>query len=460
MARRLALAVFADVRGGRYAEDALSSRLDAHTSLGREDRALATELVYGVLRWTGRLDRIIASCSSHPSAKIAPQVRDILRVAVYQMFLLDRIPDHAAVDEAVTLARMEFGSKTAGFVNAVLRRAVREKTSLDPLPGDEIDSLSVYYSHPKWLTARWIAELGLHDAKQVLALHNTRAPMTLRANSLKVTRGELAENFRKHGFSVEESDCAPFGLRLMGARVPARTLPGYAEGLFAGQDVASQMIAPLLTVGPGERILDVCAAPGGKTAHLAALTGNEVSIVALEADPSRLTATEANLKRLGVTCAELIRADAADARVLGGLGTFDRILVDPPCSGLGVLRHNPETKARVARGDLPKYAAKELEILEAASTVLKSGGILVYSVCTPMREETLSVVDTFLHRHPNFQVIPIGEEEVGDPGLVRSEGFFCSFPPPGREPMDGFFAARMRRLGAVADNRVHLSRSA
>ncbi len=443
VSRRLALEVLSDVRTGRYAEDALSSRLDSQASLGREDRALATELVYGVLRWERRLDRIADSCSSHPSSKISPTVRDILRVAVYQIFLLDRIPDHAAVDEAVSQAGLKFGSRTAGFVNALLRRAVREKALLDPPPEDQIDSLAVYYSYPRWLVARWISELGMEAAKRVLALHNTRAPVTLRTNSLKASRDEAADILRTHGFSVEESECVPDGLRLVAARVPARTLPGYAEGLFAVQDLASQMIAPLLEVRRGDQILDVCAAPGGKTAHLAALVGNEASITALEADPSRITATEANLRRLGVTCAKVIRADAADVRFLGSLGTFDRILVDPPCSGLGVLRHNPETKARVTRGDLSRYATKELEILEAASRVLKPGGTLLYSVCTPMREETVAVVEKFLHNHPNFAVVPIREEEVGDPGIIGPAGFFSTFPAPG-EPMDGFFAARLR----------------
>ena len=234
-------------------------------------------------------------------------VRDILRLAVYQLFLLERIPDYSAVDEAVSLARHRFGARTGGFVNALLRRAARERATLDPPPSDDVESLSIYYSHAHWLVERWHKELGSQAASRVLAHNNSPAPLVLRANAIKTTRDALAAACVSQGFHVEPVGVVPFGLRVRGARVPVSLLPGFGEGLFAVQATASQMIAPLLGVNPGERILDTCAAPGGKTAHIAALVNNHAEIVAVDTDTSRLTATGANLERLGVTCVELVR---------------------------------------------------------------------------------------------------------------------------------------------------------
>ncbi len=445
ISRRVALAVLRDVAGGSYVEDSLTRRLDAERSIGRADRALATELVYGVVRWQARLDSIIDGCSNHPASKILPAVRDILRLGMYQLFLLERVPDHSAVDEAVSLARRRLGAKTAGFVNALLRRAARERTTLDPPPSDAAESLAVYYSHAQWLVERWCGELGSTAARMVLAHNNTPVPLVLRANSLKTARDALAEVFCAQGFQVEAMGKVPSGLRVHGARVSVRTLPGYGEGMFAVQETASQMIAPLLGAGQGERVLDVCAAPGGKTAHIAALVNNEARITAVDRDASRLTATGANLKRLGVTCVKLIQGDSRDRAFLQRLGTFDRILVDPPCSGLGVLRHNPEAKNRVRRDDLRKYANKELEILLSAASVLRPGGTLIYSVCTPMREETVGVVEQFLSGSPEFSLVPIRPDETRGLEFVLMDGFFSTFPPSTEEPMDSFFAARFTR---------------
>jgi 16S rRNA (cytosine967-C5)-methyltransferase len=446
VSRRMALAVLCDVEAGSYAEDALTRRFDTEKIVAPGDRALTTQLVYGVLRWQSRLDAIVDRCSNHPSSKISPVVRHILRLGVYQLLMLDRIPDHSAVDESVGLAHGRFGAKTAGFVNALLRRTARERATIDPLPNDDIDSLAVYYSHPDWLVKRWLAELGPSAARAVLAHNNLAVPLVLRANPLKTSREALAEVLREKGFSVEFPGVIPAGLRIEGGRASVSSLPGFAEGLFAVQETASQMIAPLLGISPGDRVLDVCAAPGGKTAHLAALAGNNATILAVDAHASRLAATEKNLERLGVTCVEAVLGDSRNRGFLRSLGRFDRILVDPPCSGLGVLRHNPETKTRVKREDPARYAAKELEILLAAAQVLNPGGTLLYCVCTPMKEETFAVVGRFLRDAPEFKLDAIRPEEVGQPGLVKQDGVFSSFPPTEEEPMDGFFAARLVRV--------------
>jgi 16S rRNA (cytosine967-C5)-methyltransferase len=444
-AREAALNILEHVRLGQYAEHALSDRL-RRTSLKQEDRALATELVYGVVRWRDRLDAVMNRCLDRPRDRLPHQVRQILRLAIYQIAFLSRVPDHAAVDQAVIQADSKFGKRTGALVNAVLRSVIRRLDAIDPPPANDPASLAVYYSHPLWLVERWVKEFGDEATRRVLAHNNSRAQVVLRFNRLKSTLEQLSELSNRHGVDARAVNGMPDALILSSGSGDVGALPGYEQGLFAVQDLASQMVAPLLAVVPGDRILDACAAPGGKTAHLAALTQNKAQIVAVDSSARRLQETRLNMLRLGVTCAETVSGDSTSKEFILRLGQFDRVLLDAPCSNLGVLRHNPEVKYRTSPAHLIQLATRQLQLLISTSAVLKQGGALLYAVCTITQEETTEIIDRFLTDHPGFIEDPIEQREVPGAGILDSRGFLRTFPPRDGEPLDGFFAARIRRL--------------
>lgn len=445
-ARRIALRVLGDVRKGAFAENALDRRLGSEANLSREDRTLTTELVYGVLRWRTRLDKIIERCSARPLKKIQSAVIEILRLALYQIFLLERVPDHAAVNQAVIQARNASGPPGGAFVNAVLRNAARSRKTVDPPPDDHCESLATYYSHPAWLVNRWIHEFGLASARNVLHMNNTPGRLVIRVNTLKANVADVQALLEAEGIGTDSVEYAPEALILSHVGRPVHTLPGYRDGCFVVQDPGSQMIAPLLRVNRGDRVLDPCAAPGVKSAHLAALASNELQVIAVDKESRRLEAARQNLSRLGVTCVQCVSGDASDTDFMSSFGMFDRILLDPPCTGLGVLRHNPETKHRITTQDPATFARIQSDMIKAAGAVLKPGGTLLYSVCTVSREETSDLIGQFCAASPHFKLDPITAEEVADESLVVEPGVFMSMPPPKNMPIDGFFAARLRRV--------------
>lgn len=443
-AREACLDILEHVRLGQYAEHALSDRLRG-ANLKPEDRALATEMVYGVLRWHDRLDALVNRCLDRPQRKLSHGVRQILRMAIYQILFLNRVPDHAAVDQAVVQARSRLGERPGSFVNALLRNVIRRRDSVDPSPQSDPASLAAYYSHPLWMVERWVSEFGIDATTRILSHNNSRVQVALRVNTLKSTREEVVRLLDSDGLATRMVEGMPHAMILPSIRGEIASLDCYQQGLFAVQEPASQMIAPLLRARPGERILDACAAPGGKTAHLAALVENKARMVAVDSSTPRLKETRSNLERLGVLCAELVSGDSTDTRFILGLGRFDRVLVDAPCSNLGVLRHNPEVKYRTRPEHLKEFADRQLRLLRSAAAALRPGGTLLYSVCTATREETTEVIDSFLADHPDFTEDPIEPTELPVTGLIERRGFLCTFPSPDEEPLDGFFAARIRR---------------
>ncbi len=442
-ARGAALDVLTFVQGGAFAEEALLDRLDA--SMGPKDRALATELSYGTLRWKWRLDSIIRRLSSNPGKKIKPTVLDILRLGVFQLFLLDRIPDHAAVNEAVEQAKAFSDKRSASFVNGLLRSALKNKATIDPDPGQDPRLLSEYYSHPQWLVRRWISQLGPDKAIELLRQNNSRPSIHLRTNTLLVNHDEIKRNLIESGLTFTEHPGVDNALILDSPGAPIHELPGFKEGLFSVQNIASQLVSHIVAPLPGERILDACSAPGGKTAHLAALAENKADIVAVDVDPGRVSAMKDNLKRLGVNCVKTVVGDASDSGFIRSLGQFDRILVDPSCSNLGTLRHNPEVKYRIKEGTPQERANQQVRILRAVSPALKPGGALIYSVCTVTQEETISVIRDFLDENKDFELSPLFD--ITSQGLARefvdSDGFYSTFAKEMKISMDGFFAARL-----------------
>ena len=443
VAREVALHVLLDVSSGRFAEHVLSVHLDRANPLP-EDRALATELVYGVLRWKNRLDAVLRRCLDRPGKKLDAGLREILRIALYQILLLDRVPDHAAVDQAVIQTRHHCGSHTAPFVNGVLRNALRKREAVDPLPGDA-GSLAVYYSHPLWLVTRWVKQFGPDATRKILIHNNSRAPVDIRVNKIRATPENVEQLLAREGAATRAVPLMPNCREVAALRGPVRALPGYEQGFFTVQARASQMIVPLLAAKPGERILDACAAPGGKTAQLADLMGNIGLIVAVDVDPIRLEDTRQNLQRLGVRSAELRCGDVSDPEFVSSLGLFDRILLDAPCSNVGVLRHNPEVKYRLGPHDPTEFAERQFRMLEATAAALKHGGTLVYSVCTTTTEETSGVLSRFLNNRDGYTLVPVDRTDVPSSKFIDPRGFFSTFPPTDDDPLDGFFAARIQR---------------
>lgn len=444
VAREVALHVLLDVSSGRFAEHVLSVRLDRANPLP-EDRALATELVYGVLRWKKRLDAVLRHCLDRPGKKLDTGLKEILRIALYQILVLDRVPDHAAVDQAVIQTRSHCGSHAAPFVNGVLRNALRKRDAVDRLPGQDADSLAEYYSHPLWLVTRWVKQFGPDETRKILIHNNSRAPVDIRINRIRAAPEQVEQLLAEEGAATRAVPLMPNCLQVAAIRGPVHSLPGYPEGFFSVQARASQMIAPLLAAEPGERILDACAAPGGKTAQLAELMGNIGLIVAVDVDAIRLEDTRQNLQRLGVRCVELRCGDVSEPEFVSSLGLFDRILLDAPCSNVGVLRHNPEVKYRLRPHDPTEFAERQFKMLEATAAGLKHGGTLVYSVCTTTTEETSGVLSRFLNNGGGYNLVPLVPTDVLSSKFVDPSGFFSTFPPTDYDPLDGFFAARIQR---------------
>jgi 16S rRNA (cytosine967-C5)-methyltransferase len=408
--------------------------------VGPRDAGLATELVYGTLRWQRYLDWILAPHSRRRLPTLDPRVRVLLRLTAYQLAFLERVPAFAAVNDAVTLARGAPG--VAEYVNGVLRsfgrRGPREREPAPPR--DPLEALAVRCSFPTWLAARWVARYGAEEAEALMRAMNERPPLTVRANTLRIEREALAGRLRADGATVRATPLAPEGLVVEGGGDPGRW-PTFGQGLCVVQDEGSMLVARLLAPRPGETIADTCAAPGTKTTHLAQLMDNRGRIVALDPQPARLARVVEAAARLGAGIVETVEG-AVETLAPRWAGACDGALVDAPCSNLGVLRRNPEVKWRRQPGDIAAGAARQRAILAAAATLVRAGGRLVYATCSLEPEENDEVVRDFLARHGDFALDPPADFPVAADAdrLVR-----CL---PHRHGTDGFTLARFRRAGA------------
>ena len=425
---------------GAFADLALDGEL-SRAAVGPRDSGLATELVFGTLRWQRYLDWILAPHSRRRLESLDPRPRVLLRMTAYQIALLERIPPFAAVDDAVSLARQRAKSGVPEFVNAVLRSFVRRGArEREPAPPrDPVEALALRCSFPTWLAERWVARYGADDAAALMRAMNERPPLTLRANTLRTTREALAARLRdEEQLEPTPTRYAPEGLVVAPGGRPA-AWPAFADGDFAVQDEASILVARLLAARPGDIVADVCAAPGTKTTHLAQLMENRGRILAFDPQPARLALVSDTAARLGVTIVEAHRG-AVEALAPGFAATCDAVLVDAPCSNLGVLRRNPEVKWRRAPGDMAACAARQREILAAAATMVKPDGRLVYATCSLEPEENEQLVAAFLEQRGDFALDPPSDFPLAlDPdGVLR-----CL---PHRHGTDGFTAMRLRRM--------------
>ena len=425
---------------GAFADLALDAELN-RAGAGARDAALATELVYGTLRWQRYLDWILAPHSRRPLAKLDPRPRALVRMTAYQLVYLERVPPFAAVDDAVSLARQLARPGVPEFVNAVLRsfarRGAREREPA--APADPIEALAVRSSFPSWLARRWVERYGADEAGALMRALNERPPLALRANTLATTREALAARLRDE----DRVDTTPAGLAPEGLIATHGGRPGawraFADGAFVVQDEASMLVARLLEPRAGDTVVDACAAPGTKTTHLAQLMENRGRILAFDPVPARLALAGAACARLGVTIVE-IHDGTVETLAPRFAGACDAVLVDAPCTNLGVLRRNPEVKWRRQPGDVAASAARQREILAAAATVLRPGGRLVYATCSLEPEENADVIAAFLGERHDFVV----DVPTQFPLPLDGDGVLRCLPH--RHGTDGFTAIRLRRV--------------
>jgi 16S rRNA (cytosine967-C5)-methyltransferase len=445
-ARRVAYRALRAVTSGRRDLPDALARARA-TLTDDRDSALAAEITTGTLRWMGAIDAVLEALGRRPVNRLDAEVLDILRLSVYQLLHLDRVPARAVVDDAVEMAREVRKPSASTFVNALLRRVERERDHL-PLPPrphganrtSALDYLSITLSHPRWLVERWLDRVGFEAAEDWLRFDNAAAPLTLRANTLVTTREELASRLAVHGVAVTPTRYAPDGLVVVEGS--PLTTPLHDQGAFFVQDEASQLVALVAGARPGERVLDTCASPGGKTVAMAGAMGDRGLLVAGDFRVRRMELLGRTVARSKATSVRIARFDA-EALPFGPV--FDRILVDAPCSGLGTLRRDPEIRWRRTATDLPAFADRQRRMLERAAESVRPGGRVVYATCSSEPEENEDLVAAFLADHPEFEVERLGHTDtVSNPfeSLLTPAGFFRTWPY--EHGLESFFAAVLR----------------
>ena len=442
--RKTALAILTDIDRGRHTLDHHIDLFHHESRFDRRDEAFVMALVYGVLRWRGRLDLIIRSVSATPLAKLDPQVINIVRLGLYQIIFMDRVPNSAAVNTSVDLTKTLNKKWLTGFVNAVLRNALRRLPEIE-LPSsakDPVHALSVAQSMPDWLVKRWINQFGPQEAKSLCEASNRIPPLTLRTNTLKTDRATLMRHLEATAEVVRSSAYVPDGIVLDGLKGRLFSSSAFEKGWFQVQDEAAQAVSHLLAPKSGQMVLDACAGLGGKTAHIAALMENSGRITAIDRDDRKLEKLNMEMNRLGITIVSSKSADLQATDINDNIEKFDRILLDAPCTGLGVIRRNPDAKWARTPQDIERCAQNQIQLLEHLTDRLKPGGVLVYAVCSTEPEETHGVINSFLNKQTDFAI------DNNSPDLPPSltplldqRGWLKTTPH--RHGTDGFFAVRL-----------------
>jgi len=400
--RQIAARILGQRKSGDVFVEDLLQRAFADTQLSDADRRLCQELVYGVVRWQAALDWLIARKTNDRQQK--PALQNLLRLGLYQIFWLDRIPDHAAVHETVELAKQSGFGPQAGFVNAILRGYLREADETKKLLAAlKISNPVIGFSHPQWLVEKWQKRFGEERTRQLLEWNNTPPKTFARVNTLKTDAGKLIEKWREENVEydfvrrewLEEN--LVFELK---SHPPLNSLASFRDGWFYIQDPSTLLAPRELGAQPGETILDLCAAPGGKTTFIAQLMNNEGKIVACDISEERLKLVHENCARLGISCVETTQNSKFKTENL----KFDRILVDAPCSNTGVMRRRVDLRWRISPEEILRLRQTQLDLLKFTVTKLKPGGVLVYSTCSLEPEENSEVVKEFLHEHKNFKL--------------------------------------------------------
>ena len=435
-ARRTALEVLRRCRTNHAWADAALGPALRRDGLTGADAALCSRIVYGVLQNQALLDFYLAAWCSQKPEHLQKPLQDILRIGLYQILFLDKIPVSAAVNESVELAKACGRGSAAGLVNAVLRRAGRERNQLPPIPDkDHIAYLATKYSHPRWLVKRLTALLG-DETESFLAADNTPAPLTVQVNPLKTTAADLTADLAARGVTARPHPWVPGCLELTGAG-DLTALEPFRRGDFLVQDGAAALVAPVAGVRPGDRVLDVCAAPGGKSFSAAFAMENQGSILSCDLHENKLKRVREGAARLGISCIDTAATDGQIFRPEWE-GQFDTVLVDAPCSGLGIIRKKPDARYKTLESLFTLPVVQDA-ILRNAARYVRPGGTLVYSTCTILPEENQQVTDAFLAETPDFVRTPF---RLPDP-IGQTPGEITLWPH--RHGTDGFYICRMTR---------------
>jgi len=433
-------------QGNQTLDNILDEVLSPHTFFSKKDRALLQAIVYGVLRWRAKLDWIIDYFSKTPLQRIDPKVMNILRIALFQIIYLNRIPVSAAVNTSVEMAKSVTKPYVVGFINGLLRNASKryQQVLFPDVNKDPASALAVNKSFPKWMLERWLDRFGLEETVLLCDAVNTIPPLTVRCNTLKARRKTLLKRLEKDVEKVACTDYAPDGAFFSHPKKSIPKMKAFEDGLFQVQDEAAQLVTLLLNPKPGETILDACAGLGGKTGHISQLMKNRGKLIAMDNNTKKLNILQSEMVRLGISMVTPHTYDLNDPANDKSIGKFDRILLDAPCSGLGVLRRNPDTKWRTSEQDLIRHAKRQATFLDNLAHQVKPEGLLVYCVCSMEPEENESVINGFLNKHQDFA---IKKHPDGLPHEARSlltgNGYLKTFPH--LHNMDGFFAVCMKR---------------
>ncbi len=382
-------------KGGAYLDRLLAS--PSFQALNSRDRAFARELSAGVERWKLRLDRVINTYYTKPAAALSVEIRTVLRTGLYQLLFMNSVPDRAAVHESVEIATRMQGKRAGGLVNAVLRRVTREGEP-SSWPDDPAERLSLQQSYPLWLARRWTARFGPEAAELIMRAGNERHPVFIRTNSLRVTPEALVQSLADEGYSASVIEEIP-GFIAVSTTEGLFRLDAFRQGLFTAQDPSAALASILLDPQPGESVIDLCAAPGGKATHLAELMGNTGRVTALDIHSGRLGLVRESAARLGLSAVEVVEGDA---RTFGIAESYDRVLLDAPCMGTAVYSKRPDMKWRRTEEDMSRLTKLQKDMLENAARLVRPGGRLVYSTCSLEPEENSVQINEFLDRNSEF----------------------------------------------------------
>lgn len=442
-ARELALKILYRVfEEGGYSNIALNDLLKQFDGDPR-DKSFITELVYGTVERKNTLDWIISLFSRRKPEKIDHLTLNVLRTAVYQIFYLEKIPDPVAVNEAVKTANRIINPGAAKFINGVLRSLIRGKSGIvfpDPINEPE-RYISLKYSHPEWLIKHWLNNFSFDFVKALCDANNDKPRLTVRVNTLKVDIDEAKSSLEKDGFTVCPCRFVPEGLNISGPLSLTLT-EAYSKGWIQPQDEGSMLVSHMLSPEPRQLVIDVCAGPGGKTTHIAQLMSNQGRVVSRDIFKHKINLIENLSQRLGIT---IIETELADGRVVDKKlqGRADRVLVDAPCMGFGIIRRKPDIKWNRKPEDLHEIVEMQRQILKASAELLKPGGILVYSTCSIGPDENSEVVKDFLNKNDSFELSNIPSKQIGLFESDAQKPFIQLYPHVHKT--DGFFMARILR---------------
>ena len=446
-ARKSALDLLNTLDKGQRTLDSILEDFSRPRALSsKQERALFMALIYGVLRWRGRLDYIISHFSSTRFNKINPSVLNILRLALFQIIYLDRIPDSAAVNTAVEMVKQPGAPWVARYVNGLLRNAARQyqHVAFPDLTKDAVAAMAAKKSFPDWIIKKWLDRYGLQNTALLCDRLNDTPPLTVRTNTLKASRKQLIEALRGEAEQIEPTLYSPDGVTFINPAAPIPELSAFKAGWFQVQDEAAQLVSLLLDPQPGETVLDACAGLGGKTGHIAQLMKNKGILVALDANERKLLRLKADGQRLGISILATLGLNLEKEWPRDQPQSFDRILLDAPCSGLGVIRRNPDIKWQSSKKNLNRFYSRQLRLLEKSSRLVKPSGILVYAVCSPEPEENEMVINDFLKSHDEFVISEESGRLPENLGSMADEpGVLRTFPH--LRQMDGFYSVRLQR---------------